>query len=89
MSDQRLHYLLKELARELAEVPVSSEAERARLLRLRQEVERLLQSPEEQRLEVRNLIEALQRDRDLLELSYPTLTLLVERVTNALANLGL
>ena len=88
MADLRVHELLKQLDQELDDLPCPSE-EQTRLCRLRDDVGRFLDQPGQKRLEGGDLLEQLRRTRDLFELSHPRIALLIERISDALNDMGI
>jgi len=90
MDKQQLHKQLEELHAELQQVDSLDAAERETLQRLRGDIESLLAQREDAPPHhYKGLAERLREDIEQLEASHPQATLLMGRVIDALANIGI
>jgi len=90
MDKQQLHTRLEELHAALEQTDSLDAAERATLLRLRGDIEALLSGREDATAQhYKGLAERLREDVEQLEASHPQATLLMGRVIDALANIGI
>jgi hypothetical protein len=90
MDKQQLHARLEELHAELQQVDSLDTAERDTLLRLRGDIESLLSEREDvTEQHYKGLAERLREDVEQLEASHPQAALLMGRVIDALANIGI
>jgi hypothetical protein len=90
MDKQQLHTRLEELRAALEQTDSLDAAERATLLRLRGDIEALLSGREDATAQhYKGLAERLREDVEQLEASHPQATLLMGRVIDALANIGI
>ncbi|HKP14274.1 MAG TPA: DUF4404 family protein [Blastocatellia bacterium] len=90
MDKQQLHQQLAELHAELQQVDSLDAAERETLQRLRGDIETLLAQREDATPHhYKGLAERLREDIEQLEASHPQATLLMGRVIDALANIGI
>ncbi|MFL6214062.1 MAG: DUF4404 family protein [Blastocatellia bacterium] len=90
MDKQQLHTQLEELHAALQQVDSLDTAERETLQRLRADIEALLAQREDiPSQHYKSLAERLREDVEQLEASHPQATLLMGRVIDALANIGI
>lgn len=90
MDNQQLHAQLEELHAALQQTDSLDAAERDTLLRLRGDIETLLAGREDATAQhYKGLAERLREDIEQLEASHPQATLLMGRVIDALANIGI
>ena len=90
MDKQQLHTQLEELHAALQQVDSLDTAERETLQRLRADIEALLAQREDAPSQhYKSLAERLREDVEQLEASHPQATLLMGRVIDALANIGI
>jgi hypothetical protein len=90
MDKQQLYPQLEELHAALQQVESLDPAERETLERLRADIEALLSEREDVPAQhYKGLAERLREDIEQLEASHPQATLLMGRVIDALANIGI
>ena len=90
MDKQQLHARLEELHTALQQVDTLDATERATLERLRGDIEALLSEREDVSAQhYKGLAERLREEIEQIEASHPQAALLMGRVIDALANLGI
>ena len=90
MDKQQLHARLEELHAALQQVDSLDATERATLERLRGDIEALLKEREDVPAQhYKGMAERLREDIEQLEASHPQAALLMGRVIDALANIGI
>jgi predicted negative regulator of RcsB-dependent stress response len=90
MDKQQLHIQLEELHAALRQVDSPDAAEQETLRRLRGDIEALLARRDDATAHhYKGLAERLREDVEQLEASHPQATLLMGRVIDALANIGI